>query len=185
MIAGFAVTAGVAGGQLEPYSPERMIAVTCVVSVAAFVLTLLGVLLLLLGGLLSGTAALLDLAVEGLGQAGLHALGGVLAGEDGPAELEVLGQGVGLGHVEARRFGEGAAILVGDFAFVYADMLFATAPPEARPLFDELRKSEEGLKHLDEPSLKLTGTLFDMLITKGMSKVVEELEAGKQTEETK
>ena len=49
----------------------------------------------------------------------------------------------------------------------------------------ELRKSEEGLKHLDEPSLKLTGTLFDMLITKGMSKVVEELESGKQTDETK
>jgi geranylgeranyl diphosphate synthase type I len=40
---------------------------------------------------------------------------------------------------EARRFGEGAAILVGDFAFVYSDMLFAAAPPEARPLFDELR----------------------------------------------
>ena len=40
---------------------------------------------------------------------------------------------------EARRFGEGAAILVGDFAFVYADMLFATAPPAARPIFDELR----------------------------------------------
>jgi geranylgeranyl diphosphate synthase type I len=40
---------------------------------------------------------------------------------------------------EARRFGEGAAILVGDFAFVYSDMLFATAPPAARPLFDELR----------------------------------------------
>jgi geranylgeranyl diphosphate synthase type I len=34
---------------------------------------------------------------------------------------------------EARRFGEGAAILVGDFAFVYSDMLFASAPPEARP----------------------------------------------------
>jgi len=40
---------------------------------------------------------------------------------------------------EARRFGEGAAILVGDFAFVYADMLFASAPVEARPVFDELR----------------------------------------------
>lgn len=49
----------------------------------------------------------------------------------------------------------------------------------------ELRKSEEGLKRLDEPTLKLTGTLFDMLITKGMSKVVEELEAGKQPDETK
>ncbi len=40
---------------------------------------------------------------------------------------------------EARRFGEGAAILVGDFAFVYADVLFAAAPPAARPVFDELR----------------------------------------------
>jgi geranylgeranyl diphosphate synthase type I len=40
---------------------------------------------------------------------------------------------------EARRYGEGAAILVGDFAFVYADVLFASAPPRARPVFDELR----------------------------------------------
>jgi geranylgeranyl diphosphate synthase type I len=40
---------------------------------------------------------------------------------------------------EARRFGEGAAILVGDFAFVYADVLFASAPAAARPIFDELR----------------------------------------------
>ncbi len=28
---------------------------------------------------------------------------------------------------------------MGDFAFVYADMLFAAAPPGARPVFDELR----------------------------------------------
>ncbi len=40
---------------------------------------------------------------------------------------------------EARRFGEGAAILVGDFAFVYADTLFAAAPPAVRPVYDELR----------------------------------------------
>lgn len=40
---------------------------------------------------------------------------------------------------EARRYGEGAAILVGDFAFVYADVLFAPAPAHARPVFDELR----------------------------------------------
>ena len=46
----------------------------------------------------------------------------------------------------------------------------------------EIRKSEEGLRHLDEPSIKLTGTLFDMLVTKGMSKVVEELEASKSAE---
>jgi geranylgeranyl diphosphate synthase, type I len=43
----------------------------------------------------------------------------------------------GLG--EGRRFGEGAAILVGDFAFVYADMLFASAPQSAVPVFDDLR----------------------------------------------
>lgn len=40
---------------------------------------------------------------------------------------------------EARRFGEGAAILIGDFAFVYADMLFADAAAPARRIFDELR----------------------------------------------
>jgi geranylgeranyl diphosphate synthase, type I len=40
---------------------------------------------------------------------------------------------------EARRYGEGAAILVGDFAFVYADILLRTAPAVARPIFDELR----------------------------------------------
>ncbi len=40
---------------------------------------------------------------------------------------------------EPRRFGEGAAILIGDFAFVYADALFASAPEAARPVFDELR----------------------------------------------
>src|SRR5262249_38179884 len=40
---------------------------------------------------------------------------------------------------EARRFGEGAAILVGDFAFVHADMLAASMPPDAHPVFDDLR----------------------------------------------
>jgi geranylgeranyl diphosphate synthase type I len=40
---------------------------------------------------------------------------------------------------EARRYGEGAAILVGDFAFVYADVLLRSAPAVARPIFDELR----------------------------------------------
>jgi geranylgeranyl diphosphate synthase type I len=40
---------------------------------------------------------------------------------------------------ESRRFGEGVAILVGDFAFVYADMLLADAPPAARRVFDEMR----------------------------------------------
>ena len=34
---------------------------------------------------------------------------------------------------EARRFGEGVAILVGDLAFVYADQLMADASPSGRP----------------------------------------------------
>ena len=41
---------------------------------------------------------------------------------------------------EARRFGEGAAILVGDFAFVYSSQLLGVdAPPSIRRLYDELR----------------------------------------------
>jgi geranylgeranyl diphosphate synthase type I len=40
---------------------------------------------------------------------------------------------------QARRFGEGAAILIGDFAFVYADVLVAKISAEARAIFDELR----------------------------------------------
>jgi geranylgeranyl diphosphate synthase type I len=38
---------------------------------------------------------------------------------------------------EARRFGEGVGILVGDFAFVYSDMFLTTARPEVREVFDE------------------------------------------------
>ncbi len=41
MIVGFAVTAGVAGKLLDPYSPERLLAVTAGVSVIAFAVTLL------------------------------------------------------------------------------------------------------------------------------------------------
>jgi geranylgeranyl diphosphate synthase type I len=40
---------------------------------------------------------------------------------------------------EARRFGEGVAILVGDLAFVYADLLMVGAPPAATGIFNELR----------------------------------------------
>ena len=43
MIAGFAVTAGVAGGLLDPYSPARLVTVTAGVSVLALVITLLAV----------------------------------------------------------------------------------------------------------------------------------------------
>jgi len=40
---------------------------------------------------------------------------------------------------EARRFGEGVAILVGDLAFVYADLLMVGVPPPATAIFNELR----------------------------------------------
>jgi geranylgeranyl diphosphate synthase, type I len=40
---------------------------------------------------------------------------------------------------EARRFGEGVAILIGDLAFVYADQLMADAGADARCIYDELR----------------------------------------------
>jgi geranylgeranyl diphosphate synthase type I len=39
----------------------------------------------------------------------------------------------------ARRFGDGMAILIGDFALVYADMLLRGAPEAAQAVFDELR----------------------------------------------
>jgi geranylgeranyl diphosphate synthase type I len=39
----------------------------------------------------------------------------------------------------ARRFGDGMAILIGDFALVYADMLLRGAPDTAQQIFDELR----------------------------------------------
>jgi geranylgeranyl diphosphate synthase type I len=40
---------------------------------------------------------------------------------------------------EARRFGEGMAILVGDFALTYADVLVREMPESALAVFDELR----------------------------------------------
>jgi geranylgeranyl diphosphate synthase, type I len=40
---------------------------------------------------------------------------------------------------ESRRFGEGVAILVGDLAFVYADLLLESAPPAAWRIWNELR----------------------------------------------
>ncbi len=40
----------------------------------------------------------------------------------------------------------------------------------------EAKKSEEGLRQLDEPAIKLTGTLLDTLVSKGISKVLEQIE---------
>ena len=50
---------------------------------------------------------------------------------------------------EARRFGEGVAILVGDLAFVYADQLLAGAPPSAHEVFTELRLEVNVGQYLD------------------------------------
>ncbi|MBI5475303.1 MAG: hypothetical protein HY964_01040 [Ignavibacteriales bacterium] len=61
-----------------------------------------------------------------------------------------------------------------------------TTEPEVRKLGDsikpELAKSEEGFKHLDEPTIKLTGTLLDTLVTKGLGKVVEQLQQSEANE---
>ena len=50
---------------------------------------------------------------------------------------------------EARRFGEGAAILIGDLAHVYADLLLADAPGEVWPVWNELRLELNVGQYLD------------------------------------
>jgi geranylgeranyl diphosphate synthase type I len=50
---------------------------------------------------------------------------------------------------EARRFGEGVAILVGDFAFVYSDVLFPRTSHDARRVFDDLRVELSVGQYLD------------------------------------
>ena len=50
---------------------------------------------------------------------------------------------------EDRRFGEGVAILVGDLAFVYSDMLLADAPREAWQVFNQLRLEVNIGQYLD------------------------------------
>jgi geranylgeranyl diphosphate synthase type I len=50
---------------------------------------------------------------------------------------------------EGRRFGEGAAILIGDLAFVYADLLLAGAPSAAVDVFTELRLEVNFGQYLD------------------------------------
>ena len=50
---------------------------------------------------------------------------------------------------EDRRFGEGVAILLGDIAFVYADLLLAGAPRQAVDLFTDLRLEVNIGQYLD------------------------------------
>lgn len=50
---------------------------------------------------------------------------------------------------EARRYGEGVAILIGDLAHVYADQFLLTAPVPARRIWDELRIELNAGQYLD------------------------------------
>ena len=50
---------------------------------------------------------------------------------------------------EARRFGDGAAILVGDLAFVYADVLLGALSAEAKEVFADLRLEVNLGQYLD------------------------------------
>ncbi len=50
---------------------------------------------------------------------------------------------------EERRFGEGVAVLVGDLAHVYADLLLESAPPTVWPLWNELRVELNVGQYLD------------------------------------
>ena len=50
---------------------------------------------------------------------------------------------------ETRRFGEGAAILIGDLAFVYADQMLRGAPAAAIDVFNELRLEVNVGQYLD------------------------------------
>jgi hypothetical protein len=49
----------------------------------------------------------------------------------------------------------------------------------AESVMSEVKKSQDDLKHLDEPLIKLTGTLLDTLVSKGITKAVEQLEEAK------
>jgi geranylgeranyl diphosphate synthase, type I len=69
----------------------------------------------------------------------------VMDGSDTRRGYDAVHRHFGRRHVDerwrgdARRFGEGMAILVGDFAIVYADRLMRAAPGAALDVYDELR----------------------------------------------
>jgi geranylgeranyl diphosphate synthase type I len=52
-------------------------------------------------------------------------------------------------HGEPRRFGDGAAILIGDLAFVYADLLIGGAPADVVDVWNELRLEVNIGQYLD------------------------------------
>ncbi len=78
---------------------------------------------------------------------------------------------------EARRFGEGVAILVGDLAFVYADQLLADAPRRASDVFTELRIEVNVGQYLD-----LVGTARGR-VNEGTARRISRFKSGKYTVE--
>ncbi|MDQ4067884.1 MAG: polyprenyl synthetase family protein [Actinomycetota bacterium] len=78
---------------------------------------------------------------------------------------------------EARRFGEGVAILVGDLAFVYADHLMAGAPPAAQEVFTELRIEVNVGQYLD-----LVGTARRR-VNESQARCISRFKSGKYTVE--
>jgi len=78
---------------------------------------------------------------------------------------------------EARRFGEGVAILVGDLSFVYADRLLAGAPGPAQDVFTELRIEVNIGQYLD-----LLGTARGR-VNEGAARRISRFKSGKYTVE--
>jgi geranylgeranyl diphosphate synthase type I len=78
---------------------------------------------------------------------------------------------------EARRFGEGVAILVGDLAFVYADQLLAGSPAAAGRVFTELRIEVNVGQYLD-----LLGTARGR-VDAGTARRISRFKSGKYTVE--
>ena len=78
---------------------------------------------------------------------------------------------------EARRFGEGVAILVGDLAFVYADQLLEQAPSAAHEVFTELRLEVNVGQYLD-----LLGTARGS-VNEGTARRISRFKSGKYTVE--
>ncbi len=78
---------------------------------------------------------------------------------------------------DARRFGEGVAVLVGDLAFVYADALLAGAPRDALDVFTELRVEVNVGQYLD-----LVGTARGE-VGEAMARRISRFKSGKYTVE--
>jgi geranylgeranyl diphosphate synthase type I len=84
---------------------------------------------------------------------------------------------IGAWRGESRRFGEGVAVLVGDLAVVYADVLLGAVPPEASAVFDDLRVELNVGQYLD-----LLGSVRGD-VTEGSARRVGRYKSGKYTVE--